>query len=116
MREAEFQVDVIKAATLFGLATYHTYDSRRSGAGFPDLTIVGANGILFRELKTDVGRVSPQQQYWLAVLVESGADAKVWRPSDWPTITSELRALGRLAIQPPEPTQAQLRKMLKRPR
>jgi len=27
---------------------YHTHDSRRSGAGFPDLVLVGANGLLSR--------------------------------------------------------------------
>lgn len=114
--EADFQNQVLRATRLLGLAVYHTYDSRRSASGYPDLTIVGANGLLFRELKSERGRTSPHQQYWLAALQEAGVDAKVWRPADWPEITVELQALGRLSVKPPAPSQAQLRKMLNRVR
>lgn len=65
------------------------------GKGFPDLVLAGAGGILYRELKTDVGRLSPEQKVWLARLAAAGADAKVWREADLHdgTIESELRAI-----------------------
>lgn len=59
--------------------------------GFPDLVITGPNGVLYRELKTMKGRVSVEQHEWLNTLTEAGADAKVWRPDDWPlTIIQEI--------------------------
>jgi hypothetical protein len=35
MTERTWQDQVVEAATLFGWAVYHTYDSRRSAPGFP---------------------------------------------------------------------------------
>ena len=64
-----------------GLRGYHTHDARRSAAGYPDWTIVGAHGVLFRELKRQSGKVSPEQQAWLDALREAGQDACVWRPA-----------------------------------
>lgn len=110
--EAEFQSDVVNAAKLFGLAVYHTFDSRRSEAGFPDLTIVGARGVLFRELKTDTGKLRKEQQYWLSALRSSGANVKVWRPKDWDVIVSELQGLGRVPVGRPAPSQADVRRRL----
>lgn len=80
-----------------GLAGYHTKDSRRSAKGFPDWTICG-NRILFRELKTQRGKVTPEQQEWLRALAFAGADADVWRPEDLLSgrIAHELAALAGL--------------------
>lgn len=83
MSEADLQAAVTALCRWMGLMAYHTHDSRRSEPGFPDLVIAGANGQLFRELKTERGRVSKPQEAWLARLAEGKADAAVWRPSDW---------------------------------
>ncbi len=113
MREGELQDLVVAAARSMGLLCYHTYDSRRSEPGFPDLVIVGSRNILFRELKSATGRLSPTQVYWLGALELTGADVEVWRPADWPVrITRELSALGRSKMPRPEPSQMQLRKKL----
>lgn len=64
------------------LLAYHTHDSRRSAAGFPDWTFATARGVMFRELKTDRGKVTADQQAWLAMLRGAGYDADVWRPAD----------------------------------
>lgn len=115
MREDALQALIVQAARTHGVMNYHTFDSRRSVAGFPDLVLLGRSGILYRELKTETGRISPDQERWLCALREAGEDADVWRPSDWPDrIVSEIRALGRVTVQKPVPTQAEVRRRLQR--
>jgi hypothetical protein len=113
MSEADFQKQVLELCKHLGLLTYHTYDSRRSQPGFPDLVIVGRDHMLYRELKTDTGRVSAEQIQWLEALRRLGVDADVWRPKDWPTrVHKELQALGSLSSKMVPPSQAEIRKRL----
>jgi hypothetical protein len=65
------------------------------GKGYPDLTIVGHGGVMFRELKSATGRSGSEQQVWAAKLEYAGADFAVWRPCDLRSgrINAELRAL-----------------------
>ena len=59
--------DAIRVAALRnGWAFYHTRDSRRSDAGFPDVIAVKDGRMLVFELKAQKGRVSPQQRRWIA--------------------------------------------------
>lgn len=81
MKEKELLEQVRKACRMLGLHTYHTHDSRRSEPGFPDLVICGDNGVLYRELKTQKGRLTGPQNYWLERLTRAGQDAAVWRPT-----------------------------------
>ncbi len=83
MSEAELDRAVRRIlADLPGLRCYHTYDSRRSPHGFPDLVIAGEHGVLWRELKRETGRLTLPQIGWLDVLTAAGQDAGTWRPSD----------------------------------
>lgn len=84
MRESVLQLRVEQHARALGWLAYHTHDSRRSAAGFPDLVLVhaGQRRTLFRELKTQRGRVSTAQADWLRRLTLAGQDAAVWRPAD----------------------------------
>lgn len=82
MTEAELLANVRDLAGRLGLRTYHTHDSRRSEPGWPDLAIVGRR-LLLRELKTQTGRLRPEQEAWIADLRMAGIDTAVWRPSDW---------------------------------
>ena len=95
MTEREL-LDTLRAACKWsGLLVYHTGDSRRSEPGFPDVVVAGRNGILFRELKSSRGRLTPDQRRWLDRLTEAGADADVWRPYDWPgRVLAELAGIG----------------------
>jgi hypothetical protein len=103
MTEREFQKAVIRTARQFGWKVWHFHDSRRSigkgvmvgdtdARGFPDLVLVhpGTGRILFRELKSDTGRMTVAQVAALADLSAAGADASVWRPRHMPVIVNSL--------------------------
>ena len=79
-RELEHGVRAL-LADLPSLRWYHTFNSRRSPSGFPDLVIVG-NRVIYRELKTAKGKVTDAQAEWLHALVLAEQDACVWRPAD----------------------------------
>jgi hypothetical protein len=64
------------------LLAYHTFDSRRAAAGFPDWVFTGPGGVMFRELKRENGQPTGPQKQWLAALSYAGADAGIWRPAD----------------------------------
>lgn len=84
MSEKDLQAAVIGAARVLGWRHYHTFDSRRSEPGFPDLVLVHPeHGVLFVELKAATGKVTTHQELWLASLRAAGARAVVWRPHHW---------------------------------
>lgn len=83
-----------------GLNWYHTYDSRRSNSGFPDLVVIGPAGVMWRELKTATGRTTAAQNQWIDALRRARQDVDVWRPTDLMDgrIARELAALAGLPI------------------
>lgn len=85
MTEAQLQAMVVTAARTLGWLVYHTHDSRRSQPGFPDLVLVHPvqRRVLWRELKTERGRVSSAQDEWIHALTRAGQDVAVWRPADY---------------------------------
>ena len=89
MTEKQFQAKVLKIAKQTGWTVYHTYDSRRSQPGFPDLVLV-RDRVLYRELKTNTGKQSEAQKIWERSLLKANADFKVWRPKDIDAIVKEL--------------------------
>lgn len=103
--EAGFQDAVVELASLRGWLHFHDFDSRRNRAGFPDLVLSRRGRLIFAELKTETGRVSPDQQLWLDELAAAARNAQVgrnptspdaitvrlWRPHDWPEIEATLR-------------------------
>ncbi len=88
--EREFQTEVIARACEndWGFQ-YHTFDSRRSSRGFPDLVLCRplTHQVLFVELKTMRGRLSPAQIGWIEALSAAEGDGTVrvcvWRPCCW---------------------------------
>ena len=97
--EKDFQNTITTLAKSLGWLVYHTYDSRRSSPGFPDLVLVKGTHILFRELKTEIGKLTGTQRVWLDSLAEAGVDAGVWRPSQLDEIYSVLvQPLGSLGL------------------
>lgn len=95
MKEAHLQGAVIDMCRLFGVAWYHSYSSRRSVAGWPDLALCGSRGFMLRELKTATGRLTAEQQQWGLTLRAAGVAWDVWRPADLHSgrIQCELEAI-----------------------
>lgn len=89
--EAQFQQSVTAALSLFGWLWYHTHDSRRSNAGFPDIVAVRGSRVLYVELKRETGRVSVDQQIWLDTLRQAGQSAFVLRPSQFDEFMRDIR-------------------------
>jgi len=92
LTEAHWQARIIDLAELRGWKHFHPYSSRRSTPGWPDLVLVRDGRLIFAELKTDTGRVTADQQTWLAQLAAVPfIEVHVWRPADWPNVMAALR-------------------------
>jgi hypothetical protein len=59
------------------------------GVGFPDLVMVRGGRIVVAELKSHTGRLADEQRMWIGDFAATGAEAFVWRPSDWTDGTIE---------------------------
>lgn len=106
MNEDEFQRGVIEYARLNGWLVMHIGDSRREvkrgnvsrlvgdtlTKGWPDLVLVHPKWgrLVIRELKSDKGRVRPDQKVWLKALASAGVDVGIWRPRDLPEVEATL--------------------------
>jgi hypothetical protein len=83
--ERELASNIETLCKYLGVRYYHTWNSRNSVAGFLDYVFLTVDGrVLWREIKTAKGKVSPDQQQWIDDLQRCGQDAAVWRPEDWP--------------------------------
>jgi hypothetical protein len=124
--ESPFQRQVLDLARYSGWRVAHFRPARTAGgwatavqadgAGFPDLVLVRGPELLLVELKTDRGRVRPEQREWLdafeqvELAVRAAVDltldlapealplrdlpvveAAVWRPRDWDRIEVRLK-------------------------
>jgi len=110
MSEADLQLRITSGTrrepglcAQLGLIWYHPHDSRRSPHGWPDLVIArrhvkgySAGAALFAELKSENGKVTPEQEEWLEALTWAGCTTRVWRPGQLldGTIARELAALA----------------------
>jgi hypothetical protein len=101
MSEATLQQNVEQMMGVFGWLSYHTHDSRRSNAGFPDLVAVRGHRLIFAELKAETGKYRPGQQEWLDALRRVQLEdfdgdlpeVYTWRPSNW--LKREIEAVLR---------------------
>ncbi|MDD5338459.1 MAG: VRR-NUC domain-containing protein [Dehalococcoidales bacterium] len=103
--EADFQATVIKLAQYLGWKVAHFRGVRvlrangniryqtpvqGDGKGFPDLVLVRRARIIYAELKSESGKLSPEQQEWLKALAAAGGEVYIWRLSDWQEIQEVL--------------------------
>jgi hypothetical protein len=81
--ESELLARVIMLAWRLGLKAFHSGITwGDTGAGFPDLVLVGRRGVLFAELKSADGRLSEDQRTWRDRLLAAGQEWRLWRPAD----------------------------------
>lgn len=106
MTEAEFKNQVIELAKRYGWLVHHDLPAIRSNgswatntqghAGFPDLVLARRGSIIFAELKSLTGKLTPGQQAWLKQLDASNGlknvdmIVQVWRPDDMEMISDIL--------------------------
>lgn len=85
--ESDLQTFVVDYARLNGWLVHHTRPARTSqgwktpiqgDAGYPDLTLARNGTVIFAELKSQRGRVRPEQQAW----IDHIGVCHVWRPED----------------------------------
>lgn len=92
LTEKQFQSNVVRQARTWGWWVHHQTISYRSGAGLPDLLLIRGDRIVFAELKSMKGRVSPAQQDVIERIRATGkAEAYIWRPDQDEEIAEVLR-------------------------
>lgn len=101
LTEAAFMRQVTDLATRLGWQWLHVRPMGNSqgvwrtptfgplGKGWPDLVLIRRGTMIFAELKTQRGVLSPEQQK-VITLLDNIHLAYVWRPSDFPQILEVL--------------------------
>ena len=102
--EKDFQARVIALAKERHWLCYHTYSSKRSEPGFPDLVLaridslakIGQpeNGrVIFAELKRSDGDLNKEQVIWGSLLlqIKGTVEYYLWKPEDWERIKEILK-------------------------
>lgn len=94
--EEAFQADIIAAAKKLGWRCHHHYDARRSEPGWLDLVLANPRQkrVLFVELKSETGRLTDGQAWWIGALMAAGLEVYVWRPADYDKALEILSGRG----------------------
>ena len=103
VREKDLREQIRTLTKIYGWRMAFTQYSLRSPKGFPDLVLVRGDRLIFAELKSQVGKTTPEQDGWLEALracrlgaqqyISQGVELEVylWRPSDLERIAEVLR-------------------------
>lgn len=71
---------------------YHTHDSRKCAAGFPDLRMIHHGYPVVAELKLKGRLPEPEQREWLDAEAAVSDTVFLWYPSDWEFICRFAKA------------------------
>jgi len=97
LTEKEFLAQVLELLTLNGwLLVDHQFEqahyAKRTSKGRPDILAIRAPRVLFAEIKSEKGKLSPHQKLWLMELEQCpGVEVYCWRPSMWDDIVRVLQ-------------------------
>lgn len=104
--EAEFQAQIIEVAHLFGftVASFRAARTKHGwrtpvGAdaeGFPDLQIYKMERKIAIEAKSEKGKTTERQEFWLLILKLAGFETYVLRPSQYDEMVEILRGEARV--------------------
>lgn len=102
--EDTFKDNVIQIAQLYGWMVAHFRPARtdkgwrtamQGDKGYPDLTLAKNGYVLFVELKSETGKLSPEQGKWGTAIRGEGEGSHhryfVWRPRDMDRIRETLK-------------------------
>lgn len=90
--EKQFSQQVVDLAQQLGWRVYRTWTSMHSPKGFPDLTMVRGERLIFAELKSEIGKPTEAQTEWLTALMTTGkVEVYLWRPSQINEIAEVLQ-------------------------
>jgi len=98
MSEADFVKRIIDTAHLLHWKCTHFLPAHtgkgwrtalQGDPGFVDIVLAKGGCVLHVEVKTDTGRVRPDQIEWAK---EIGPSYRLWRPRDWDVILEELKS------------------------
>ena len=102
MLESDLLDAVLALAKVYGFRAVHWRAAKTAhgwrtpvqgdGKGWPDLLLVKGGRMIAAELKSDTGRLAPEQRLWLSVLEGAGVETYLWRPSDLQHIADVLSA------------------------
>lgn len=82
MREKEWQSKyVIPWATALGWWVYHPFLSKFSQRGWPDLSMIRGERVLYAELKPDDRTITEEQAKVITMLRAAGQEVHIWRPA-----------------------------------
>ena len=91
MSEKAYQDQIVQLAKANNWLVYHTYDSRRSEPGFPDLIMVKGRRLIAIEVKKEGKKTTPAQDMWISAMnLVVSTSAWVARPSDWEDVKLDL--------------------------
>lgn len=72
MLEKDFQANIIQLAQTLGWMIHHDRGDYRECiggvSGFPDLVLAKGRRVIFLELKSETGKITPNQQQWMNAL------------------------------------------------
>jgi hypothetical protein len=90
--EKHFLSRVTRLAELYGWVVWHTLDSTGTRAGEPDLRMLRPPRYIVAELKSEHGRLRPEQVTAIGLLEQCpGIEVFCWRPRNWVEIVEVLR-------------------------
>ncbi len=91
LSEKQFREQIRDLCKVFGWKFHFTWLAIHSPKGFPDLVLRRPPRIIFAEIKTEKGIITPSQQEWYDDLIACGQEAFIWRPSQFDEIAKILR-------------------------
>ncbi|KKM13922.1 hypothetical protein LCGC14_1711380 [marine sediment metagenome] len=92
-KEEDYQQQIIDLARTLGWRVYHTYDSRRSAHGFPDLILIRGITLLALEVKSAGAKEPPPEQVgWIGAFKQvRRVHADFVYPEHWDDLKDTLQ-------------------------
>lgn len=91
LKESDLREQIRDLCKVFGWKFHFTWLAIHSPKGFPDLVLRRPPRLIFAELKSDKGQLTPSQEDWITDLKACKQEVYVWRPKDFDTIVDILR-------------------------